>query len=283
MNMFGKEYANHLDILVQSFGQMNKEYQKKGKINRKDGRFLGKLKKLYIALFGIPEIGFQIRSIYFRNILASHIFSKNPQKILDAGSGIGAYSFWLGEKFAGAEVAGEEIDKDKLRFCQAMTKDLGLKNVAFIYQNIMELHKKNKYDLIVAIDVLEHINNYEKTLENFFRMLYKHGHLYIHVPQPNQKRILNLLKTWHHEDHVYEGIAKSTLENILKRLGFRIVISKETFGFFGKLSWEINHFMLSKNFVLTGLTYPFLYFLAKIDLLLNIKKGLGVAILAKKV
>lgn len=281
--MFGKKYASYLDILAQSFTQMNKEYQKKGNANRKDGRFLEKLKELYIALFGIPEIGFQIRSIYFRNILASHIFSKNPQKILDAGSGIGACAFWLGEKFADAEVVGEEIDKDKLRFCQAMTKDLGLKNVAFIYQDIRRVHKKNKYDLIIAIDVLEHINNYEKTLENFFHMLYKHGYIYIHVPQPNQKRTLNLLKTWHHEDHVHEGIAKSTLENILKRLGFRIVLSKETFGFFGKSSWEINHFMLSKNFVLTGLTFPFLYFLAKIDLLLNIKKGLGVAILAEKV
>lgn len=280
--MFGKEYASYLDILTQSFTQMNKEYQKKSRVNRKDSLFLGKLKKLYIAIFGIPEIGFQIRSIYFRDILVSHIFSKNPQKILDAGSGIGAYAFWLGEKFDYAEVVGVETDKDKLRFCQAMTKDLGLKNVAFIHQDIRKMPKKNKYDLIVAIDVLEHIENFEKTLENFFHMLYKHGYIYIHVPQPNQKRILNLVRTWHHKDHVREGIAKSTLENILKRLGFRIVISKETFGFFGKSSWEINHFMLSKNFVFTGLTYPFLYFLAKIDLLLNIKQGLGVAILAKK-
>ncbi len=282
MNMFGKEYSNYLDILVQSLGQMNKEYRKKGRINRKDSRFLGKLKKLYITIFGIPEIGFQIRSIYFKNIIASHIFSKNPQKILDAGSGIGTYAFWLGEKFTSAEVVGGEIDKDKLRFCQAMTKDLGLKNVVFTYLDIRKLPKKNKYDLIVAIDVLEHINDYKKTLENFFHILYKHGYLYIHVPQPNQKRILNLLKTWHHEDHAREGISRISLQNYLKKLGFRIIISKETFGFFGKLAWELNHLVLARSFLLTGLTYPFLYLIARIDLWHYNRNGLGIALLAIK-
>ena len=282
MNMFGKEYANYLNILIQSFGQMNKEYQKKGNVNRKDGRFLGKLKKFYIAVFGIPEIGFQIRSIYFKNILASHVFSKNPQKILDAGSGIGAYAFWLGEKFANAEVVGGEIDKDKLKFCQAMTKDLERKNVAFIYQDIMKLNKKNKYDLIVAIDVLEHIYNYEKPLENFFYMLYKHGYLYIHVPQPSQKRILPIFKNWHHDDHAHEGISKINLENHLIKLGFKIIISKETFGFFGKLAWELNHLFLSRSFFMVGLTYPLLYLIARIDAWHYNRNGLGVALLARK-
>lgn len=282
MNMIGREYANYLDILVQSFTQMNKEYQKKSKVNSKDGKLLAKLKKLYIGVFGIPEIGFQIRSIYFEKILLSHIFSNNPKKILDAGSGIGAYAFWLGRKFTNAQVVGVDIDKDKSKFCQAMTKDLGLKNVAFIYQDIRKMHKKNKYDLIVAIDVLEHIENYEKTLENFFHMLYKHGYLYIHVPQPNQKRILNLLKNWHHEDHVHEGIAKSTLEHILKKLGFQIVLSQETFGFLGKLAWELNHLMLSRNFVLAGITFPFLYLVARMDMSSNNNDGLGIALLAKK-
>src|SRR5688572_11775430 len=112
--MFGKEYANHLDILTQSFGQMNEQYQEKIKTDKNANTFTESFKKIYILLFGIPEIGFQIRSIYFKKILTSHIFNKNPQNILDAGSGIGAYSIWLAKNFNYAKITGGEIDKDKL-------------------------------------------------------------------------------------------------------------------------------------------------------------------------
>ena len=164
-----------------------------------------------------------------------------------------------------------------------MAKELNLKNVEFNYLNITKINnKKNYYDLIVNIDVLEHIDNYELVIENFFNMLQKNGYLYIHVPQPNQKRIFSSLKKWHHEDHAREGITKNELENKLKKLGFKIVVSRETFGFFGKISWELNHIMLSKSFVIAGIIFPFLYLVAKIDLWVNNKNGLGVAVLAKK-
>jgi hypothetical protein len=112
--------------------------------------------------------------------------------------------------------------------------------------------------------------------------LNKQGCLYIHVPQPNQKRIFKSLQSWHHEDHVHEGIKKTILQNDLKKIGFQIVTSHETFGFFGKLAWELNHLILSKNFVLAGITFPFLYLIALLDKTTKNKHGLGIAILAQK-
>lgn len=276
--MFGKEYAKHLDVLIQSFGEINNRYQKKIKANSSISFF----KKIYIMLFGIPEIGFQIRSMYFKKILASNLLNKNLKKILDAGSGIGAYTFLLGKTYPQAKVAGGDIDRYKLKSCQTMVKELGLKNVEFIYMDATKLRKRTIYDFIVSIDVLEHINHYEIALKNFSNLLRKGGYLYIHTPQPNQKRLLKSLKKWHHEDHVREGIIKNELEKKLKELGFKIVVSKETFGFFGKLSWELNHLTLSKTFFIAGLIYPLLNIIASLDLWQNNKNGLGVAVLAKK-
>lgn len=280
--MFGKEYRNHLDILTQSFGQMNKEYEAKVKKNNRGTPILIWIKKAYIRLFGIPEIGFQIRSLYFKKILDRYV-NKKLLYILDAGSGIGAYTIWLGKKFSDAHVFGGDSDKYKIQSTTALARELLLPNVTFYYLDITKTQLKANYDLILCIDVLEHIHNYELVIKKFSKHLRLGGYLFIHVPQPNQKRIFSLFKKWSHEDHIHEGIGKSVLENILKKIGLKVIASKETFGFFGRFSWEINHFMLSKNFVLTGLTYPLLYFLAKIDLLLNNEKGLGVAILAKKV
>ena len=280
--MFGKEYANHLDILVQSFEQINENYQNKIKKGNKTN-LLEKLKKLYISIFGIPEIGFQIRSLYFEKILTSYNFRPDFKSILDAGCGIGMYSLLLGKTYPQARVTGGDIDKYKLKSCQAMAKELNLKNVEFNYLNITKINnKKNYYDLIVNIDVLEHIDNYELVIENFFNMLQKNGYLYIHVPQPNQKRIFSSLKKWHHEDHIREGIARKDLENLLKKLGFKIVVSKETFGFFGKLAWEINHLTLSGSFTFAGIAFPFIYLLAMFDPVWKNRNGLGILVLAQK-
>lgn len=276
--MFGREYAKHLDVLISSFGEINNRYQKKVKDNSNISFF----KKIYVTLFGIPEIGFQIRSMYFKKILASNLLNKNLKKILDAGSGIGAYTFLLGKTFPKAVVTGGDIDKYKLKSCQIMAKELGLKNVEFIYMDTTKLEKRITYDFIVSIDVLEHIDNYKLVLENFFNLLQKNGYLYVHVPQPNQKRIFKSLREWRHEDHAHEGITKSELEKKLKKLGFKIIASKETFGLFGKLAWEINHIMLSGSFVLAGITFPFVFILGKLDLLFKNKDGLGIAVLAQK-
>lgn len=281
--MFGKEYAKHLDILTQSFGEINEAYQKK--INRSKGNptFVDTVKKIYILLFGIPEIGFQIRAIYFKKILTTFLRDKNIKDILDAGSGIGAYTFWLGKKFDKAQVTGGDIDKQKLNASEEMNNKLHIKNVRFTYLDITKIEENSVYDLIVTIDVLEHIEKPELVLKNFYRLLRNNGYLYIHVPQPNQKRIFFFLKTWRHQDHIREGIAKNDLEKVLKKLGFRILVSRETFGFFGKLGWEINHLTLPKNFVIAGIIFPFLYILSQLDELWKNKNGLGVAVLAQKI
>lgn len=279
--MFGKEYANHLNLLTQSFEQMTHKYREKLKTARRNV-FIDKLKKFYISTFGIPEIGFQIRSIYFSKTISYYILNNHPKNILDAGCGIGLHTFWLGKKFNKAKVMGGDIDTFKLESCKALTSELGIKNVSFSYFDVLQMSKVKAYDLIIAIDVLEHIENYNLALANLSKILHKGGYLYIHVPQPNQQRIFSVFKKWYHQDHAHDGITRTTLESVLKKLEFRIIIAKETFGFFGKLAWELNHLMLSKSFFIAGITYPLLYVVAKIDLLSNNHDGLGIAILAKK-
>ena len=279
--MFGREYAQHLDLLMHSYGGMNKDYLRKAN-EEKHTAFIEKLKKLYVFLFGIPEIGFQLRSIYFKKILGAYVRNKKLINILDAGSGIGAYTFWLAGRFPHASVTGGDIDRHKLKSCRELAKKFHLNNVSFRYVDLTKINGKAAYDVIVTIDVLEHIKNYTKVLQNFHRLLRKDGVLYIHVPQPDQKRIFKRLKTWHHEDHVREGVSNTNLQKILKQIGFTIVDSRETFGFFGKLAWEINHLALSQSMILGGLVFPLLYPLIILDTMIPNANGLGVAMLAQK-
>jgi len=280
--MFGKEYAHHPTILLQSFGEMNEVYKTKVKKTNKRNHLLTILIKIYILIVGIPEIGFQLRSLYFKNITTTYLINKNLQNIFDAGSGIGSYTFWLSKVFPNSEILGGEIDRKKIIASNRMKRQQKANNVSFKYIDITKKQKAKQFDFIVTIDVLEHIPDYEKVLNNFSHLLKSNGYLYIHVPQPNQKRIFSAFKKWHHHDHVREGISRKTLSQVLKAKGFQIIIAKDTFGFFGKLAWEINHFMLSKSFFMTGITYPFLYVLTQLDTLQKNKQGLGIAVLAQK-
>jgi len=278
--MFGTEFSRTPEILLSSFGQMHASYKKK--IMKTRG-LLSFLQKLYIRIFGIPEIGFQLRSMYFEEIISKALGNKKINLILDAGSGIGIYAIWLAKKYPRARVIGGEIDKEKILFSSEYSTKLNIKNLEFKYLNVVSPVKKGgKYDLIVNIDVLEHIDNYEQVLRNFSKQIASKGYLFIHTPQPNQKRIFKSLEHWAHEDHVHEGYTPEDLSEQLKKLGFKIRTIRETFGFFGKLSWELNHLSLKYGFVFAGLVYPMLYLIARVDLLSSNKEGLGTAILAQK-
>lgn len=279
--MFGKEYSKAPEILLSSFGQMHSKYKRIGKKNKNSVVFF--LQKLYINLFGIPEIGFQIRSLYFKEILGKKLKGKKIKKILDAGSGIGMYTFWLARNYPKAQVVGGDIDKEKLAFCSEFAKKINSPNIYFQYFDVTRKYgKKEKIDLIVNIDVLEHINNYKSVIRNFSKMLSDRGYLFLHTPQPNQKRIFKSLKKWYHEEHLHEGYTPEELKSELKKMGFKIIEIRETFGFFGKLAWELNHISLRQGFIFSGIVYPFLYLIANMDLMTNNKGGLCTAILAQK-
>lgn len=279
--MFGSEYYKHSEVLMESLKEMSGN---KKNIKKKNSKFFTLLEKIYLRIFGIPEIGFQTRGQYFRDMIEKGIKNKKIENVLDAGSGIGIYSFWLSKKFKDSTVDGWEIDNTKLEFSKKFAKELNIKNTNFLYGDVTKpsLRNKNKYDLIVNIDVLEHIDNFENVLSNFYKLLSKGGYLFIHTPQTNQKRIFKSLENWHHEGHVHEGFLPNHLKNVLTKIGFKNIEIRETFGFFGKLAWELNHLTLQKSFFLAGIIYPFLYFLSYLDLFTDNKKGLGIAILVKK-
>lgn len=279
--MFGFQYANYVDTILNEMGGMTEDYKKRAKVS--PIRFIKYLQKIYIYIFGIPEIGFQVRALYFKDMLKK-LQVKDMDTILDAGSGIGAYTCYLGAFFPRAFVDGLEIDREKVKFCERFVKEqYKTSNVHFFYGNLeKDKLKENTYNLIISVDVLEHVNYPVEVLQKFYKALKPKGFLYIHVPQIDQKRFFKSMVSWHHEDHVREGFSPDDLVKEFESIGFRVVYTKNTFGFFGSLAWELNHIFIYKSFVMAGLLYPFLYLLAKCDLFINNRNGLGIAVLVSK-
>ncbi len=274
--MFGSVYADYPDVLRESLHAMNAGYRRKP-----PGGIANRLQRLYVRIWGIPEIGFRIRALHFSRALSK--LPRNPSRVLDAGSGIGAYSMALAQMYSSAEIVGCELDASKALFCRQLAQKLRVPNLRFIEADISrEGAIDDSFDLIICIDVLEHVRNYKGTLSNFARWLKPGGSLYLHTPQSDQKRFLKQFRHWEHPDHVREGFSGPGLQIDLRKAGFDEIDCVETFGTWGRLAWELNHASLKWSLALAALLFPPIYALGRLDLITKRTDGLGLSILARR-
>ena len=279
--MIGSMFYHHPEILLQSLTDMNESYQK----NTRSGseRIISVLQRVYIRVFGIPEIGFQVRSMYFQQAVDKISAGAPPGSILDVGSGIGSYVFELSKMFPLAAVDGWEIDRNKLTFAKKFADELGIKNVSFSYGDVTKKPKvRARYDFVLTVDVLEHVEDYRSALRHMNQVIKPGGHLYIHTPAHHQRRFFRVFRSWEHEDHVREGFDPEIFGRDLKKAGFSDIHIRHSFGPIGSLAWELNHLLLAKSFVLAGIFYPFLYLLSRCDALVPNRRGLCISVIARK-
>jgi 2-polyprenyl-3-methyl-5-hydroxy-6-metoxy-1,4-benzoquinol methylase len=154
------------------------------------------------------------------NIIIKHITGK---RVLDIGSigQSGEYCLWkLIENHArylvGVDLEKAEI-KNKELFSLEDTATSHHNDKRIVYGNMETLDLKEKFDVIIAGDVIEHISNPGLFLDNIKRHLEDNGKLILTTPnakwitvflRPNPTHVL-----WH---DIY------TMRQLLKRHGFKI-------------------------------------------------------------
>ncbi len=97
---------------------------------------------------------------------------------LDLGTGIGAYYSELNEKSKTLFAFDGEIS-----FLKSFSRNLPIySKKIFLAKSEQIPLKKDLFDAIIAIEVLEHVTNLEKTIQEIFRILKPNGFLYLSVP-----------------------------------------------------------------------------------------------------
>jgi len=117
---------------------------------------------------------FESRKKIVQNILKKNI-KKKKIKILDFGCGVGINLEML-SKFG--DLTAYDDNKIVLKFIR---KKFLNRKIRFTNT----INDKKKYDLIVAMDVIEHINDDKKIVEKLNRKLLKNGKILITVPAYN--------------------------------------------------------------------------------------------------
>lgn len=189
--------------------------------------------------------------------------------VLDAGSGDGNRykSFFKFEKY--------------------LTLDIRPDSGADIIGSVVSIPlEDNNVDSVISTQVLEHVKNPQKAVEEFYRVLKSGGYCLVTVPQLNEL---------HEEPHDYFRFTKFGLEEIFSNAGFKIILINQRGSFWSanaqiKIRYIIDLFHLNRHSWLAKIFNPFFIISGQLSILIdeldksqaNQKHALGWLIVAQK-
>ncbi|MDE2766949.1 MAG: cyclopropane-fatty-acyl-phospholipid synthase [Chloroflexota bacterium] len=103
------------------------------------------------------------------------------QRVLDLGSGWGAFSLWAAERYPSASFTALSNSRTQREFIATRAAELGLLNLQVVAGNAAALELPARYDRIVSIEMLEHVRNHGPLLARLTNALEPNGLLFVHV------------------------------------------------------------------------------------------------------
>jgi 2-polyprenyl-3-methyl-5-hydroxy-6-metoxy-1,4-benzoquinol methylase len=225
--------------------------------------------------------------------------SPEVKNILDAGSGFGQYTYRMAKWFRNAQIKAVDIKPEQIEDCRNFMKSVGLENrVVFEMADLTSFQEDNTYDLVLSVDVMEHIEEDVLVFKNFYASMKKGGMLLISTPSDqggsdshdhdHEEGVHGFI-----DEHVRDGYNLGDIKRKLKSVGFSKVEARYSYGTPGKISWKLSMkfpiLMLgvSKLFFIILpfyylIVYPFAVMLNFIDIGFKHKSGTGLIVKAWK-
>jgi SAM-dependent methyltransferase len=215
--------------------------------------------------------------------------------VLDAGSGFGQYSWRMSRKNRQWKINAIDINKEQIDDCNLFFRKTGLAGrVVFNTGDLTALNEINCYNLILSVDVMEHIEEDVLVFKNFYRSLKNDGILLISTPSDkggsdvhgsNEESFI--------DEHVRDGYSIKDITEKLMSAGFKTVEAGYTYGKPGNISWRLSMKYPIKMLNISYLFFiilPFYYLIFfPVSIILNIfdlslkhKTGTGLLVTARK-
>lgn len=234
-----------------------------------------------------------LREWHVKRALRKAIRDGRAEDVLDAGSGFGQYSYYVARK-TGRSVTGVDINRAEIEKCTLFARKLGMKNLSFDFADLEKLGFENKFDLIVSVDVMEHLRDDVAVFRNFARALRPGGQIVISTPSNfGGSDVHDEGEHSFIEEHFREGYSAEEITSKLGTANLKTESVRYTYGKVGSWYWnlaiKIPVKLLNKSFGLIVLL-PFYYLVAlpfsvlfmSIDYFFPPKRGSGLLVIARK-
>ncbi|HNW99922.1 MAG TPA: methyltransferase domain-containing protein [Candidatus Cloacimonadota bacterium] len=227
-----------------------------------------------------------LREWYIQAKIKKYFPPSFPIRFYDAGAGFGQYSYFILKHWNQARVLAVDLKTDYMDSFKVYAEDRGWEQFKCRQADLQDYVPKGKYDLILAVDILEHIEDDVQVMKNFREALSTGGKLIISSPS-------NLDKAAEFtEEHVRAGYSKADIISKLESAGFKIVSFEYSYGFWGHLYWllalKTPMNILKKSMLLFPLlipyylvTYPLSHVFMHLDMKAGNTKGTGIIVVAE--
>lgn len=227
-----------------------------------------------------------LRQRYVKREIKKYFPKNKPIHFYDAGAGFGQYSYFILKNWKRAKVHAVDLKNDYVVSFSQYVKHIKYKNFSAQQADLISYIPDDRFDLIIAIDILEHIEDDVQVLKNFRQVLDKGGKLIISSPSSFDESAKFT------EEHVRSGYSKEEIISKLESAGFKIVSFEYSYGKWGHLAWLLSMkypmsiLGKSKLFLLLLpiyylLFYPLSALLMLLDVNMKNKTGTGVVVVAE--
>jgi len=214
------------------------------------------------------------------------------KKCLDAGCDDGTITVLLAKRYPEWQITGIDKNEEAIRVAKYRKHLYEIKNVHFAQADLFGLDRlsfdKGTFDLVVILDVMEHIKDDIVLLKKSNQLLSSEGILILHVPARDQYHFLKKPYLRPHPNHVRSGYSEDEIIHKLERTGFRVSSIKATIRAGATLACDIDNYLAMYRkrtlliFLLQLLLLPLSYSLVRFDLLCRDRHGNGIIIKAIK-
>ncbi len=221
--------------------------------------------------------------------------------VLDAGSGFGQYDYYMSSKCKYWKIDGVDVKQDQIDDCNNFfTKIKRNDRVKFNFSDLTRFEKKDKYNLVLSVDVMEHIEEDELVFKNLYSSMQLGGMLLISTPSDKGGSDAHHHDAEHNDgvtgfidEHVRDGYNIQEIIQKLEKAGFKDVSARYSYGWAGKISWRLSmkYPILMLNFTKLFfillpfyylIIYPFAFVLNWLDVICKYKTGTGLIVKAFK-
>lgn len=187
-------------------------------------------------------------------------------RIYDAGAGYGQYSYWLSGFSKGWDITAIDVKEEQVADCNAFFQRIGRPQVRFAVGDVTRFTSPDTFDLVVCVDVMEHILEDEAALRCYSTSLRAGGMLIISTPSDQGGSDVHGDDEGSFiEEHVRDGYNMGDLEAKCLRNGFSKVEARYSYGTPGKISWRLSMkwpLLMLNTSKLFFIVLPFYYLIA---------------------